>query len=345
MSRFRFVEAHASTYTVKRLCETAGVSRSGYYAWAKRPPSPRAVANEAVLAEIVDIHTRSRGTYGAPRIEGQLRRRGFCVNHKRVARLMAQSGLVGVTNRRKWRRGDDAKGPLAPDLIGRDFSAGAPDQRWVADITTWAKSHGHKIARWCVDEGVSGTVEATDRPGLACALDAIESGAMQGLVTPKLDRLARSLSVQEAALAHVWRLGGQVFTVDTGEVQSDDAGDPMRTAMRQVMGAFAQLERAMIVQRMAKGRAAKAEAGGYAYGSPPFGWRVENGELVPDEREAPIVARIMELRAGGASTRTIAETLHNEGHRPKRSERFASATIARIIKRGQVGVSVPDGSG
>ena len=135
MSRFRFVEANASTHEVKRLCELAGVSRSGYYAWSKRPPSARAVANETVLAEIVDIHTRSRGTYGAPRVEGQLRRRGFCVNHKRVARLMAANGLVGVTNRRRWRRGDDAKGPLAPDLIERDFTATAPDRRWVADIT------------------------------------------------------------------------------------------------------------------------------------------------------------------------------------------------------------------
>lgn len=142
MSRFRFVEAHRTTATVKRLCELVKVSRTGFYAWSKRPPSPRAVANEAVLAEIVDIHTRSRGTYGAPRIEGQLRRRGFCVNHKRVARLMAQNGLIGVTNRRKWRRGDSDKVPLAPDLIGRDFTAQAPDRRWVADITEFNCSDG-----------------------------------------------------------------------------------------------------------------------------------------------------------------------------------------------------------
>jgi len=201
------------------------------------------------------------------------------------------------------------------------------------DVQSWAKSHAHKIARWCVDEGVSGTVEATDRPGLACALDAIESGEAHGLVTPKLDRLARSLSVQEAALAHVWRLGGQTFTVDTGEVHSDDSGDPMRTAMRQVMGAFGQLERAMIVQRMAKGRAAKADAGGYAYGAPPFGWRTENGELVPDDREAPIVASIMRMHADGLSLRNIAARLEAYGHRPKRAERFSPNALSTIIKR------------
>jgi DNA invertase Pin-like site-specific DNA recombinase len=208
---------------------------------------------------------------------------------------------------------------------------GLPAQR--KDVQTWATRHGHKIVRWCVDEGVSGTVEANDRPGLACALDAIKSGEAAGVVTPKLDRLARSLSVQEAALAHVWRLGARVYTVDTGEVHSDDHDDPMRTAMRQMMGCFAQLERAMIVQRMAKGRAAKAAVGGYAYGAPPFGWRSEGGELVPDEREAAILRRIMELHADGLSTRRIADALEADGHKPKRSERFTSATLARIINR------------
>lgn len=208
---------------------------------------------------------------------------------------------------------------------------GLPAQR--KDVQRWAKALGHTISRWCVDEGVSGTVEATDRPGLACALEALEDDTATGLVTPKLDRLARSLSVQEAALAHVWRLGATVFTVDTGEIQSDDLDDPMRTAMRQMMGCFAQLERAMIVQRMAKGRAAKAAAGGFAYGSPPFGYRSEAGALVPDDREAPILARIMTLNRQGLSTRRIAATLASEGHRPKRSDQFSSATIARIIKR------------
>jgi transposase InsO family protein len=142
VSRFRFVEAYKDTYTVKRLCSLAEVSRTGFYAWSKRPPSKRAIANEAVLEAMVDIHTQSRGTYGAPRIEGQLRRRGMVVNHKRVARLMAANGLVGVSNRRKWRRSDPHKGRLAPDLIERDFTATGPDQKWVADITEFECGDG-----------------------------------------------------------------------------------------------------------------------------------------------------------------------------------------------------------
>jgi transposase InsO family protein len=135
VSRFRFVSEHRAAYGVKRLCELAEVSRSGFYAWSTRPASARAQANDAVLEVIRDIHTQSRGTYGAPRIAGQLTRRGWCVNHKRVARLMAANGLAGVSNRRKWRRAEHPATVPAPDLIGRDFSATHPDQRWVADMT------------------------------------------------------------------------------------------------------------------------------------------------------------------------------------------------------------------
>jgi len=207
-----------------------------------------------------------------------------------------------------------------------------------ADVTRWAKAHHHRIVRWCVDEGVSGTVDAWDRPGLACVLSALQDGTAKAVITPKLDRLARSLSVQEAALAYVWQLGGRLFTVESGEVVADDSSDPMRTAMRQMMGVFGQLERSMIVNRMQGGRAAKAATGGYAYGSPPFGFRSENGALVPDEREHRALERIMELHAEGLSTRKIIDVLAEEGHKPKRSDRFTSATIARIIKRASAKV-------
>ena len=79
MSRFRFVHDHRDTYEVKRLCELVECSRSGYYRWATAAPSARAVADAELLGEIRRIHTDSRGTYGAPRVHGQLRRRGHRV--------------------------------------------------------------------------------------------------------------------------------------------------------------------------------------------------------------------------------------------------------------------------
>ena len=89
MSRFRFVSEFAPDYGVKRLCRVLKVSRSGYYTWGRRPPSPHSV-RDAELAELIgDIHRRSRRTYGAPRVHAELRRLDQRCGRKRVARLMA----------------------------------------------------------------------------------------------------------------------------------------------------------------------------------------------------------------------------------------------------------------
>ena len=106
MSRFRFVSDHRDAYGVKRLCRTLEVSRSGFYAWASRPPSDRAVRDAELTELIVEVHQRSRRTYGAPRIHAELRRLDQRCSRKRVARLMATQGLVGVHARRRWRRAD-----------------------------------------------------------------------------------------------------------------------------------------------------------------------------------------------------------------------------------------------
>lgn len=141
MSRFRFVEDHASDYPVKRLCALVEVSRSGFYAWRDRPTSRRDLDDQELVVEIRVIHERSRGTYGAPRIEGQLRRQGRCHGRKRIARLMRTHGLVGAHARRRWRRGRPDIAP-APDRLERDFTAACPDQRWVGDITEFDTDDG-----------------------------------------------------------------------------------------------------------------------------------------------------------------------------------------------------------
>lgn len=142
MIGFRFVEEHQAEYRVTDLCRVAGVSRSGFYAWRSRPASARAQANAVLLEEIREIHAQSRGTYGAPRVRGQLRHRGHRVSRHRVARLMAADGLVGVHGRRKWRKGRHPKMIPAPDLLQRDFTAERSDLRWVADITEFACEDG-----------------------------------------------------------------------------------------------------------------------------------------------------------------------------------------------------------
>ena len=132
---------HQAQYPIATMCRLLGVSSSGYYAWVTRQPSQRAQRDATLRAAIGAAHTASRGTYGAPRVHAELASQGLRVGRKRVARLMSRAGLAGVSRRRfiaTTRKGD---GRQAPDLVNRNFSAEAPDQLWVADITyvpTWA---------------------------------------------------------------------------------------------------------------------------------------------------------------------------------------------------------------
>jgi len=202
-------------------------------------------------------------------------------------------------------------------------------------IRDWIKGHGHRLVGLHRDEGVSGTIE--EREGLTEALAAVRFNGAEGLVITTLDRLARSLTVQEAVLAQVWSAGGRVFTVDDGEVLADDPDDPARTFIRQVMGAVAQLERGLIARRLRRGRQHKAEQGGYAAGAPPLGFRAEGGELVPDPDEQAAVQRIVELRADGASLRRIAAALTAERLTPKRGGAWHPQQVARVLDRAGAG--------
>lgn len=129
-------------FPVATMCRVLRVSPSGFYAWRDRPPSHRAEQDVVLLDHLRDFHKRSDATYGAPRLLGDLREIGFRVGQKRVARVMRLGGLVGVSRRRgvrTTRRGPEEH--AAADLVQRDFTATAPDQLWVADITyvpTWA---------------------------------------------------------------------------------------------------------------------------------------------------------------------------------------------------------------
>jgi putative transposase len=129
-------------FPVATMCRLLRVSTSGFYAWRDRPPSVRRQRDTSLGRQIAVSHARSDGTYGAPRIREDLREDGERVGQKRVARLMRDAGLQGVSRRRGTRT--TSRGAVetsATDLVQRDFTATHPDQLWVADITyvpTWA---------------------------------------------------------------------------------------------------------------------------------------------------------------------------------------------------------------
>ena len=136
------MRANLAAFTLAAMCRVLGLSTSGYNDWLRRPPSARALRDAELKGGIEVIWRESDGTYGSPRIHAALRAEGERGSRKRVARLMRELGIEGVT-RRRFRTGTTKKDPEArpaPDLVNRDFSADGPDRLWVADITyvpTW----------------------------------------------------------------------------------------------------------------------------------------------------------------------------------------------------------------
>ena len=200
-----------------------------------------------------------------------------------------------------------------------------------AAIKAWARAGRHRVVAWLADEGVSGSNGVESREALPEALAQIEDAKAGALVVARLDRLARNLTVQEGILARVWSMDASIHAADLGEIARDDPDDPMRTALRQMVGVFAQLERGMIAARLRAGRRQKAAQGGYAYGAPPFGWRADDGELVPIDAEQSTIARIKELRTEGASLRAIAATLEAEGRPTRRGGHWQPTVLAKIL--------------
>jgi putative transposase len=137
-------ELAADSVAVAVACRVLGVSSSGYYGWRDRPPSARSRADLRLVEVIRDIHTRSRQTYGSPRVHAELRLgHGIAVGRKRVERLMRAHRIVGVHRRCAsgctWR---DPSGRASTDLVNRQFLAGRPDQLWVSDITQHRTDQG-----------------------------------------------------------------------------------------------------------------------------------------------------------------------------------------------------------
>jgi putative transposase len=135
--RFRFIAEEAAEFPISLLCRALGVSRQGFYAWRRRPPSRRAVADAELGQQIAAIHSETLGIYGAPRIHAELRLGyGVRVGRKRVARLMRGLGLRGVDGRRGGLRTTirDPQRASAPDLVDRWFRRERPNRLWVCDL-------------------------------------------------------------------------------------------------------------------------------------------------------------------------------------------------------------------
>ena len=135
---FQLIDRERAHHAVSLLCSVLSVTRQGFWAWKRRPPSLRQRTDGRLKSRILEAWNASDQTYGAPRLHAELRLGdGIAVGKKRVARLMRELQIQGVSRRRGQLRTTtpDKLAPPAPDLVNRDFSAERPDQTWVADIT------------------------------------------------------------------------------------------------------------------------------------------------------------------------------------------------------------------
>jgi putative transposase len=150
---FKLIDAEKADYSISLLCRVLQVSRSGYYDWKDRPPSNRDRENAALTCRITEIHERSRGTYGYPRVHAELQALGVRCSRKRVARLMREAGIQGCLRGRKRRTTTRHNKHATPasDLVGRNFAATSPDRLWTADITYVRTQEGFVYLSFILD--------------------------------------------------------------------------------------------------------------------------------------------------------------------------------------------------
>ena len=197
MSRFQFVADHRHAFEVKRLCEIVEVGRSSFYAWLDAAPTgvARAAADAQLADRVRTIHEADR-TQGVPRITAELNDGAALderVNHKRVARVMRAHAIAGLRLRRRVRTTiPEPADQKVPDLLGRDFTAPAPNQRYVGEIIYLPLTDGsnlylatvidcfsRRLAGWAIGEHM--------RTDLVTAALAAAHGT-RGLLTPPAAR-------------------------------------------------------------------------------------------------------------------------------------------------------------
>ena len=144
--RYRFIDTHKKAWPINLMCGVLDVSRSGFYHWSGRKPGQQERSNRELDSRIRELFARHKQRYGAPRITDDLHDEGIACSENRVARRMRLLGLRAI-QAKKFKVTTDSNHckPVAPDLIEQDFTAEAPNQKWVSDISYGAPSLGRRL--------------------------------------------------------------------------------------------------------------------------------------------------------------------------------------------------------
>jgi len=169
--RFTFIHAEKANHPIKAMCTLLEVSRQGYYAWLRRPPSSRVEAEVELSEAIRKVFDANEQRYGSPRVLRELRNLGFAVSKRRVERAMRGMGLTPPTPRRHRKTTiQNPADPPAPNALARDFTATRPNERWVTDITYVWTAEGwayvavildlfsRAVVGWAIDKSLETTL-------------------------------------------------------------------------------------------------------------------------------------------------------------------------------------------
>lgn len=195
-------------------------------------------------------------------------------------------------------------------------------------IQRFAKAAGYELVEEYRDEGVSGTKDLANRPGLATLLDRIESNGVKVVIVERADRLARDLMVSEVILDQLARAGAKVFTADGADL-STTADDPTRTLIRQVLAAVAQFDKTVTVMKLRAARERLRRRGHRVEGRKPYGFH---------PAEQAVLERMQQLRrkpvkGDRLSYEGIAQHLNAEGHRTRYGKEWTRGAVHVALTR------------
>jgi DNA invertase Pin-like site-specific DNA recombinase len=188
-------------------------------------------------------------------------------------------------------------------------------------IQRFAESTGYQIVdEFC--EPVSGTTDIEERPALMGALERVATNGVRVVIVESAHRLARELMIQESIIKQFIDVGARLLTAEGYELT--DESDPTRTAMRQMLGVFAQWEKRCLVLKLRAARKRLRQRTGRCEGRKPFGAR---------DGEAQILERARRLRETGATFAAIATHLHADGSRNRNGKPWSAAGVYHMLTR------------
>jgi DNA invertase Pin-like site-specific DNA recombinase len=210
-------------------------------------------------------------------------------------------------------------------VSGRGQIEGDGFARQRVAIKAYAAAHDFRIIREFREEGVRGSIETMDRPAWAEMMAALHANGVRTIIVEKLDRLARDLMVQEAAIADLRKYGFTLVSVQEPDLM---ANDPTRVLMRQLMGAVAQYDKSQIVAKLRGARMRMRATTGRCEGRKPYG---------QFEGEGVVIARMKALRAEGLGFDRIAAKMNTEGIETRTRGRWHGVMVNRILKAQEKG--------